>query len=247
MTFVTAILLFFSGFCTGVVNAVAGGGTFLTFGALTLAGLPAIIANTTSSLVQFPGNITSTLAYRDEIRAHWRGYMVLALVSALGSAAGAFILLSLSDPSFRKMVPWLLLAATGIFAAGPWLKPKAGERPANGKAGTAGQFLVSVYGGFFGAGMGIMMLAVLGLVTGGAYHRINALKNLLSVVISSVAIIVFVSGGVVSWLHAAALVPGSALGGYCGVWAARRVPQPVMRGIVISVGVLLAIYYFVKG
>ena len=247
MSLLTILLLFGSGFLTGVVNAIAGGGTFLTFATLTLAGLPAIVANTTSSFVQFPGNVTSSLAYREEILKNLRGYLGLALVSAVGSAAGALMLLQLSDPHFRAMVPWLLLAATAVFAAGPWLKPNAGERPPSGKAGTIGQFLVAIYGGFFGAGMGIMMLAVLGLITGGAYHRMNALKNFLSIVISSVAIIVFMATGVVSWPHAAALIPGSALGGYVGVWAAKRVPQNVMRSIVVTVGVTLAIYYFWKG
>lgn len=246
MSILTILLLFSSGFLTGLVNAVAGGGTFLTFATLTLAGLPAIIANTTSSFVQFPGNVTSSLAYRNEIMENRRGYIGLALVSALGSAAGALLLLSLSDPHFRALVPWLLLAATAIFAAGPWLKPKAGERPPNGKAGTIGQFLVSIYGGFFGAGMGIMMLAVLGLITGGAYHRMNALKNFLSVIISAVAILVFMAKGAVSWPHAAALIPGSALGGYVGVLAAKRMPQNVMRLVVVTVGVVLAIYYFMN-
>jgi uncharacterized membrane protein YfcA len=247
MSVLTILLLFSSGFLTGLVNAVAGGGTFLTFATLTLAGLPAIIANTTSSFVQFPGNVTSSLAYRDEIMKNGRSYIGLALVSALGSAAGALLLLSLSDPHFRALVPWLLLAATAIFAAGPWLKPKAGERPPNGKAGTIGQFLVSIYGGFFGAGMGIMMLAALGLITGGAYHRMNALKNFLSVIISAVAILVFMAKGAVSWPHAAALIPGSALGGYVGVWAARKMPQAILRLIVVSVGLALALYYFWTG
>jgi uncharacterized membrane protein YfcA len=162
--------------------------------------------------------------------------------------AGALILLSLSNPSFRAMVPWLLIAATVIFAAGPLLRPRsAADGAPIGPLGLLGQFATAIYGGFFGAGMGIMMLAVLGLSKGGDYHRLNALKNFLAMVIAAVAIVVFAGGNVVGWLHAAFMIPGGALGGYFGVWLARRVPQALIRGLVVAVGLLLAIYYFVTG
>jgi uncharacterized membrane protein YfcA len=248
MTIFQALLLFVAGFLSGAVNAIAGGGTFLTFGAMTLGGLPPIVANATSSIVQFPGYITSALAYAKEIRADRRNAIVLGAISAIGGLAGALLLLSLSNPSFRAMVPWLLIAATAIFALGPLLRPnpKEGGTPV-GVAGLIGQFVTAIYGGFFGAGMGIMMLAVLGLSTGGDYHRVNALKNFLAMVIAAVAIIVFAGGNVVGWLHAAFMIPGGALGGYAGVWLARRVPQVFIRAIVIAVGLLLAVYYFVTG
>ena len=135
MSFAVALLLFTTGVLTGAINAVAGGGTFLSFGALTLAGLPPISANATSSITQFPGYVTSTLAYWSDIRLMWRGALVLALASVLGSAAGALILLSLENPQFRALVPWLLLAATALFAAGPWLKP----RPVHGHEAARGR------------------------------------------------------------------------------------------------------------
>ncbi|RIY01016.1 sulfite exporter TauE/SafE family protein [Aureimonas flava] len=248
MTLLYALSLFLSGFLAGAINAVAGGGTFLTFGAMTLGGVSPIAANATSSVVQFPGYVTSTLAYWSDIRRMWRGALMLALASVLGSCVGALVLLSLDNPRFQSMVPWLLLAATALFAAGPWLKPKprhAAESAAGkGLAGPAVQFATSIYGGFFGAGMGIMMLATLGLTQGGDYHRLNALKNMLATVIAVVAIVVFVSGGVVAWAEAAVMMPGVALGGYAGVWTARRVPQPYVRAAVIAVGLALAVYYF---
>ncbi|MDX0662773.1 TSUP family transporter [Sinorhizobium medicae] len=248
MTLFQIFLLFVAGFLSGVVNAIAGGGTFLTFGAMTLAGLPPIVANATSSIIQFPGYITSALAYAKEIRADRKNALLLAVISAVGGLAGALLLLSLSNPAFRQMVPWLLIAATAIFAAGPLLKPKArSDEHRIGPLGVASQLVTSVYGGFFGAGMGIMMLAVLGLATGGGYHRLNALKNFISIIIAAIAIVVFTAGGVVSWLHAAIMVPGAALGGYMGVWAARRVPQSVIRAVVVAVGLLLAAYYFFTG
>ncbi|WP_137136865.1 sulfite exporter TauE/SafE family protein [Rhizobium sp. FKY42] len=242
------VLLFVSGFLSGAVNAIAGGGTFLTFGALTLAGLPPISANATSSIVQFPGYVTSTLAYKTELMKRWRSAVALTIISAVGGLTGALTLLALDNPSFRAMVPWLLAAATAIFAAGPLLKPKASaERTGTSLSSAIGQFLTAIYGGFFGAGMGIMMLAVLGLTTGGSYHHLNALKNLLAMVIAAVAIIVFVGGGVVGWAQAVIMIPAGAAGGYAGVWLARRVPQTIMRMLVVAVGTALTIYYFVTG
>ncbi len=248
MSLFEVALLFLSGFFGGAINAVAGGGTFITFGAMTLGGVPPISANATSSIVQFPGYVTSTLAYWSDLKRMWRGVLVLALVSVVGSLGGAMILLSLDNPQFQSLVPWLLVGATALFAAGPWLKPKprhqADARQGRSLASPVLQFFTSIYGGFFGAGMGIMMLATLGLTESGDYHRLNAIKNLLATVIAFVAIAVFVSGGVVAWPEAAAMAPGVALGGWSGVWAARRLPQGVVRGFVIAVGLALAAYYF---
>lgn len=247
MSIYIVFMLFATGFLSGVVNAIAGGGTFLTFGAMTLAGLPPIVANATSAIVQFPGYITSVIAYGPEIRKHWREAILLSAVSVVGGLAGALVLLSLDNPSFRQLVPWLLLAATAVFAAGPWLRPKSSaERSPGNLPSLFFQGLASIYGGFFGAGMGIMMLAILGVTSGGSYHHLNALKNLLSVVIAIIAITIFVSGGVVSWWAALIMFPAAALGGYVGVHAARRVPQWVIRWLVITVGLVLTAYYFLS-
>lgn len=250
MTILTAILLFIAAFLSGAVNAIAGGGTFLTFGALSLVGVSPIMANATSSITQFPGYVTSTLAYRREIAMMWRKSIGYVIISAIGALAGAVLLISLDNPSFRALVPWLLLAATALFAAGPWLKPsgdKAADKGRSSLLSAVAQFVTSLYGGFFGAGMGIMMLATLGLTERGDYHRLNALKNLLSIVIAAVSIAVFTSSGVVSWYHAAIMVPAVAAGGYSGVWAARRFPQPLIRALVVAVGLSLAVYYFTTG
>ncbi|MET3615344.1 putative membrane protein YfcA [Rhizobium aquaticum] len=247
MTILSALLLFVAGLLSGAINAVAGGGTFLTFGAMTLFGVPPIAANATSSIVQFPGYITSALAYRREIASEWKPILVLSAISLVGSLGGALLLLSLDNPSFKRLVPWLLLAATLLFAAGPKLRPKVEtEHPPNSPTGIVTQFIVSIYGGFFGAGMGIMMLASLGLATGGDYHRLNAIKNFLAIVIAAIAIVVFTAGGAISWLHAIIMLPGAGLGGYMGVWLAKRVPQTWMRYAVIAVGLFLAAYYFFK-
>jgi len=209
------------------------------------------VANATSSIAQLPGYLTSTLAYWTDIKRMWRGAIAFAVISVIGASIGSLVLLSLDNKSFSALVPWLLIAATALFALGPWLRPATQQQLADDAkpslAGRIVQFFTAVYGGFFGAGMGVMMLATLGLTEGGSYHRTNALKNMLSITIASVAIVIFMSGGVIAWLQAAFMVPGVAVGGYAGVWTARRVPQSVVRSIVIAVGLLLAGYYFVKG
>lgn len=247
MTFFTALLLFLAGLLSGAVNAIAGGGTFLTFGAMSLAGLPPISANATSSIVQFPGYIASALAYKSEIAREWKAIAVLSAISLVGALGGALLLLSLSNPSFQSLVPWLLLAATALFTAGPKLKPKVeAEHAPNSAAGITTQFVTAIYGGFFGAGMGIMMLASLGLATGGEYHRLNAIKNFLSIVIAAIAITVFTAGGAINWLYGIIMLPGAGLGGYLGVYLAKRVPQKWMRYAVIVVGLFLAAYYWIR-
>jgi uncharacterized protein len=246
MTITTILILLLAGFFSGMTNAIAGGGTFIAFGALTMIGMPPITANATCSIAQFPGYVTSTLAYWSDIRRNMRGAALYAAVSVVGSLIGSGILLSLDNPAFRSIVPWLLIAATALFAAGPWLKPKrAPDHEPSRPLGALAQFLTSIYGGFFGAGMGIMMLASLSLSEKDVdYHKLNALKNMLAVVIAAVAIVVFTAGGVVDWTAAIVLIPAVGAGGYAGVWVARRLPQAVVRAIVIAVGVTLAIYYF---
>ncbi len=133
MTFFDSLLLFAAGFLASAVNAIAGGGTFLTFGAMTLVGLPPIVANATSSVTQFPGYVTSALAYRSEIRNDLREALIIGAVSVVGGLGGALTLLALSNPTFRQIVPWLLIAATALFAAGPWLRAEdAQPRPPDG-------------------------------------------------------------------------------------------------------------------
>ena len=244
---VAALLV--AGFVSGAVNAVAGGGTFIAFGALTFLGVPPISANATSSIAQFPGYVTSSLAYFRDLSSIWRTLVPFAVVSALGGLTGAFVLLSLDNPQFRALVPWLLIGATALFAAGPaiarYLKARRFSAPP--PVAWAVQFVVAIYGGFFGAGQGIMMLASLGLTEGEDYHRLNAIKNVLSVVIAGLAIVVFASGGVVSWPHGLVMTVAVAAGGWGGVAIARRFPQSAVRAFVIAVGLVLTAYYALTG
>jgi uncharacterized membrane protein YfcA len=249
MSIYEILLLVLAGFASGAINAVAGGGTFITFGALTLVGLPPITANATSSIAQFPGYVTSALAYTRELKLIGRRVIPFLFISVLGGFFGALLLLALENPEFAALVPWLLIGATALFAAGPRITAyiKSHDFEAPPPVAWVLQFITAIYGGFFGAGLGIMMLATLGLTEGDDYHRLNAVKTLLSVVIALIAVVVFVQGGVIAWREGAVMLLSVALGGYTGVAIARRFPQTIVRGFVIGVGVFLAAYYFVTG
>ena len=249
----TLALLAGSGLLAGTVNALAGGGTFFTFGALVAAGLPPVVANATSAVAVSPANLSSSWAYRREIRANLRRFSVLAALSLVGGTVGAFILTQTQNEAFRQVVPWLLLFATVLFAASPWIVrqaqsvARAGDRnPAGNAVGLGFQFLVSIYGGFFGAGMGIVMLAALAITEGDDFHLINAAKNLCSTVIQLSAVVMFVIAGLVSWPETMVVGAASVIGGYTGVTFGRKLPPSTIRYMVIAVGTALTIYFFVR-
>jgi uncharacterized membrane protein YfcA len=245
------LILTAAGFIAGTLNAVAGGGTFFSFGALLAVGLPPITANATSAVAMVPGYVASAIAYRSELGAIRRTAVALAVVSALGSLIGAAVLIALDNETFAAFVPWLLLAATLVFALGPWVSRRLPARSHEGSShravAAAIQFVMSIYGGFFGAGMGILMLASLGLTEGQNFHRINALKHVLSIVIQSAAILVFIRGDVISWTEALVLIFAVIGGGWLGVDVAKRVPVVAVRAFVVAAGSALTLYYFVEG
>ena len=220
MDFSTLILLLSAGFAAGTVNALAGGGTIFTFSALIAAGLPPITANATSAISVLPGQIASTLAYRSELRAVARRLLPFIIASALGGTAGGILLLA-TDPSvFRVLVPWLIFFATVLFALSPQIAG-IGERLATGRAAGSGpgasatalQAAVAIYGGYFGAGMGIMMLATLSLTEGRDFHRLNAAKNVLACVMHGLAVMVFIVSGAVDWPSVFVVACASIAGG----------------------------------
>ena len=216
-------------------------------------GLPPITANATSAVALTVGSAASAAAYRRELSLLWRGTLWLALASGAGALLGALLLVALDNVTFRALIPWLLLFATLVFALGPRIARNVGtaadSRPTLRRrlVGMAVQFLTAIYGGFFGAGMGFLMLASLGLTEGTDYHRINAIKQILAVVIQAFAIIVFIYGGVVAWEPALTVMAAAIAGGYLGVGAARMVPTHIMRGFVIASGAVLTLYYFLAG
>lgn len=244
-------LLSVAGFGAGVLNAVAGGGTFLTFAALVAIGLPTIDANATSAVALNPGNFASVIAYRREIHDNRRGMIGYAITALVGGALGAVLLVWLGDDGFRPTVPWLLLAATLLFAGSdrlrtavaPWADAKAGG--ARVMAGVV-MFVVAIYGGFFAAGMGIMMLAALIITEKGIYHRANAIKVLASALIQAMSSVLLIFSGLVHWPAAIVTMVASTLGGYYGVDVARRVPPRIIRAVVVGTGAVLTVVFFLR-
>jgi uncharacterized protein len=251
VTIESIMLLAGAGLLAGVVNALAGGGTIFTFSALMATGLPAITANATSALSVLPGQIAAALAYRREIAAARRRLMPLAAVSALGGLAGGALLLATAEGAFRALVPWLILVATMLFALTPCIAALGERLAATGArrsraVAIGAQGAVAVYGGYFGAGTGIMMLASLALSEGRAFHSLNAAKNVLACVMQGVAVCVFLANGATDFRAAAVVTAASIAGGWIGAGAGRLAPQRLIRGCVIIIGLAIAAWYFAQ-
>jgi uncharacterized membrane protein YfcA len=243
----TAALLAGAGFGAGVVNAVAGGGSLITFPALLAAGYPSVTANVTNSIAVLPGYVGGSLAYRRELGAQRGRIRALALTCAAGAATGAALLLVSPASVFEAIVPWLILAACALLAVQPrvaaWIA--RGQRSPSPVALHAALFLATVYGGYFGAGLGIMLLAILGVFIDDGIQRLNALKGLMSLLVAIVGAVAFAVFGPVAWDAAAIVGATCLLGGAAGVGVARRLPAAVLRGVVIAYGVVVAIVLLV--
>ena len=228
----------------GVINAIAGGGTLLTFPALLASGLPPVTANATSSVSLVPGSLAAWWGYRGVERDR-RTLAALVVPSLIGGGVGAALAMVTGDRLFGRLVPWLVLAATLLFALQQRLAPRGG-RTVGLPAVAALQLVIAVYGGFFGAGMGILMIAALAIQGFKDVHEINALKNWLSAVIYSVAVATFVIADAVSWPHTLVMLVTATIGGYGGAAVARKLPALWLRRFIIAVGGVLTVYYFGK-
>ena len=227
-------------FGAGVLNAIAGGGTFLTFPALVWAGVPPIAANATSALAVCPGYLGSTLGFRAELAALPRALLAReALLCAIGGVIGALLLLVTPAQVFARVVPWLLLFATALFSFGPRLSRWAGGAHGAGLARLRlpGLAAVAVYGGYFNGGLGIMLLALFSIWGMSDLYEMNGLKNGLSFVLSAISVAAFAVAGLVVWPQAVLMMAASTAGGYAGAPAARLLPRPVLRGLIALVGV----------
>ncbi|HEY0792016.1 MAG TPA: sulfite exporter TauE/SafE family protein [Chthoniobacterales bacterium] len=251
-----AALLFVAGLLAGVLNAVAGGGTFLTFPALVFTGLDSVVANQTSTLGVFPGQIASFWAYRKVLATKRYLIVALGLASLLGGSLGAVILLVTPTGAFDRLVPWLLLFATLIFAFGSSLRQRFGLRLATGPDGemtrssltkaTVFQFIIGIYGGFYGAGAGILELAVLDLLGLDDIHLANAFKVILTTAFNTLAVFIFIVAGKVAWPEACIIAVSTVIGGFGGASVAQRMPASRVRAFVIFVGVFMTIYFFAR-
>ena len=255
----------------GVVNSVAGGGTLLTFPALVWMLGPtapaSVIANATSTITVFPGSMASAWGYRRELYDMRRWILPLIVPSILGSCVGTWLVAKRAPEEFLFLVPWLILLATVLFLLQPWIsrrigigKPKAIDSIESSNdplqliqhsivfwAGIIGfQFLIALYGGYFGAGIGILMLSTLALMGINDIHQMNSLKSLLAGTINGVAVLLFVGFGKVDWRLALPMMVASVIGGFLGAVIARRLDKNLVRYSVIAIGLTLSIYYFVR-
>ncbi|HEX5411896.1 MAG TPA: sulfite exporter TauE/SafE family protein [Terriglobia bacterium] len=250
MTISDGILLFFAALAAGVQNAIAGGGTFFSFPALIFAGVPPIQANATSTIALWPGILASAGAYRKKMPRNARILGPLCLVSVLGGYFGAHLLLHTPQRTFMRLIPFLFLGATLLFAFGK--KGKRGSKHADRTSlvswkAMAGvsliQFAIAVYGGFFGGGIGILMLAFLTFLPLGDIHSTNAVKTVLAAMINLVAVVTFIVARIVYWPQAVVMLAGAALGGYGGAHFAQKVNPAHVRTFIVCVGLAMSFYF----
>jgi len=252
-----AVLLFLAAAIGGGLNAVAGGGSFLTLPALIFAGVSPVVANATSTLALWPASISSALAYRGDIKTSRQWLLILGITSVAGGLAGAQLLVRTSDSSFLRLLPWLMLVAAATFTFGNKLRPKpAADAGASHRFESGGvwhpsmlgivamQLVIAAYGGYFGGGMGIMMLATLALAGMTNIHEMNGLKALLGVSINGLALLTFVLSDTINWKYGLTMAAGGILGGYSTAAFARRIESRYVRRFVIVVGWSMTVYFF---
>jgi uncharacterized membrane protein YfcA len=247
-------LLFFAAVIAGAINSVAGGGSFVSFPSLLFIGIPPVNANATNTVALWPGQVASIGAYRAELeKLPWRSVMPLLVTGILGGILGAWVLLKTPQKTFMNLVPWLMLIATLIFMMSgkitQWVRRRTAQHHTTEFATGRGIFIqifIAFYIGYFGAGAGILILAMLALLGMDQIHTMNALKALLTTVSNGVAMLMFVVSHAVYWPETILMVIGSILGGYFGAHFAQKTKPENVRRIVIAIGFVLSAYFFAK-
>jgi uncharacterized membrane protein YfcA len=246
------LILFFAGVLGGALNSVAGGGSFIAFPALLFTGVPPIPANATNTIALWTAAAASGGAYRKRLDIPRRLMIPLLSVSLIGGIAGAILLLKTPAHTFMRVLPWLTLGATLLFAFGKKLargRKSVIEQEASTAAlaaTTLFQLMVAVYGGYFGGGMGIVMLAMLAALGMTDIHAMNALKSVMAFVINGVAVVMFIVFRAVYWKHGLIMIAGGIAGGYVGAHYAQKIPQAWIRVFVVLVGAGMTVYFFWK-
>lgn len=248
------LALIAAGCLAGIMNSIAGGGTLVTFPTLIFVGLPSIPANATSTIALLPAALSSAAAYRSRIGAVARWLRIFAPVSLLGGLLGGVLLVRTPTTTFDSFVPFLILFATILFMAQASVTRFLGTRSRKGETrsrkwivgGVIFQFAVAVYGGYFGAGIGILMLASLGMMGFEDVHEMNTLKVMLGFLINVIAAFYFIANGLVHWPSAAIMACGTILGGYGGAHIAQRIPQPRVRGLITTIGLVISAVMFYR-
>ena len=249
-------LLFGAAVIAGAINSVAGGGSFISFPALIFTGVNPISANATNNTALWLGTFASVGAYRDELLNRKRQLFIFGGVSLLGGLLGSVLLLYTSASFFSRLIPYLLLSATLLFTFSSlitkwlqvrlpkWSNPSSSSPPVGV---LILQLFIAVYGGFFGGGMGILMLATLSVMGLGTIHTMNAFKSFLATCINGIAVIPFVIAGVVVWYQALLMSVGAIIGGYVGGLYAQKLNPILVKRFVILLGFTMTVYFFVKG
>ena len=244
------VLLAVAGFFAGALNAAAGGGSLISFPALIAIGYTPLSANVTNNVAVAPGYVTGVTGYRRELRGQGHRILPLTIASVAGSLVGVGLILVSSQGAFESIVPFLVLAACLLLALQPAITRRLEERSSDGdRPGTgalAGQALAAVYGGYFSAALGVVLLAVLGLAFDDTLQRLNALKALLQLVIGAVSAVGFALVTSVAWTAVAIVAPASVVGGEVGARLARRVSDRALRIGIVTYGVACAIWLFVR-
>lgn len=236
-----------AGLWAGLQNSLAGGGSFITLPVLIMSGMTPLAANITSTVALFPAQVSSGLAGRRLVTGVGRlPFWALLLVSVLGGVVGALLLLKTPSAVFTRLVPWLVLFATAVFAWGSFLRKNRESTVHLGPSGVAvSQFLIAIYGGYFGGGIGFLMMAAL-TMAGLPTRNAGATKNVLAGVMNASAVALFVTSPQVHWHEAIALSAGAIIGGLCGSWALHRVNERTLRIAIVFIGICLTIGLFVK-
>ena len=246
------VFLFAAGALGGAINAVAGGGSFIAFPALLFTGVAPVPANATNTLALWIGVTASGGAYRRHLNIARRVMIPLIATSVIGGLAGAFLLINTPGQTFLRVIPWLMLGATLLFAFGKYLTGRiaAGISHESSNSAIVGasifELIVSVYGGYFGGGLGIMNLAMLAALGMTDIHAMNALKVVLGGVINGVATVTFVAMGAIAWPQGIVMTLGALAGGYLAAHYAQKLPQVWIRGFVIVVGLAMTVYFFIR-
>ncbi|MDO8834135.1 MAG: sulfite exporter TauE/SafE family protein [Vicinamibacterales bacterium] len=254
VTGVEFVFVFLAAVAAGAVNALAGGGTLITFPMLTAVGVPAVAANVTNTVALCPGYLGATFAQARDLRDQRRRLWIVVPAGAIGGIAGGVLLLNTGDRAFRALVPYLILAACALLAAQEplkaWLARRAGQARATHTPVWAIAIpvaLAAVYGGYFGAGLSVIVLAVLALTMDDALGRLNALKQAVAFSVNIAAAVFFVFSGQVEWAAALVMAVGALIGGSAGGRLAGRIAPGTLRAIVVTAGTIVAIVYLVRG
>jgi uncharacterized membrane protein YfcA len=241
-------LLLAAGAMGGALNSVAGGGSFIVFPSLLFAGLPAVAANATTTVALWPASLASAYAYRKDLPRERATLALLAVASAVGGGVGGRLLLATSDATFAVVLPWLLFVASAVFTLGP--RARAKEPPGGARlplaVGVLAQLVISVYGGYFGGGMGILMLATYTLMGMTNIHAMNGLKTLLGALPNGVAVVLFLAAAKVELQWAAPVAVGSIVGGFAGASFARRIEGRHVRRFVLVVAWSMTAFFFYR-